>query len=68
MSLFYLQIVYDRPGFHSVANIYPEGFCSTRVYVDVNNPDNRCLYTCKISDGGKGPIVSIIIGQFTVDR
>ncbi|XP_071169980.1 transforming growth factor beta regulator 1-like [Mytilus edulis] len=53
------EIVVDRPGFHSVSNIYPEGFCSTRVYVDVNNVDNRCLYTCKISDGGKGPVFEI---------
>ena len=46
-----------------MSNIYPEGFCSTRVYIDVHNVDNRCLYTCKISDGGKGPVVSVI---FTV--
>lgn len=53
------EIVNDRPGFHSVSNIYPEGFCSTRVYVDVHNVDSRCLYTCKISDGGKGPVFEI---------
>lgn len=53
------EIVVDRPGFHSMSNIYPEGFCSTRVYIDVHNADNRCLYTCKISDGGKGPVFEI---------
>ena len=54
------QIVPDRAGFHTSNSIFPVGYCSTRVYASLQNPDKQCLYTCKISDGGTGPAVNII--------
>ncbi|KAK3095480.1 hypothetical protein FSP39_015162 [Pinctada imbricata] len=53
------EIVSDRPGFHSTQCIYPEGFCSTRSYASTLDPTKPCLYTCKISDGGNGPVFEI---------
>lgn len=47
----------DRPGFHSEEYIYPVGFCSTRIYASTKNAEQKCLYTCKITDGGVGPKV-----------
>lgn len=49
------EVVADRPGFHSEEFIFPVGFCSTRIYASMKNPKLKCLYTCKISDGGMGP-------------
>ncbi|KAI0231253.1 Transforming growth factor beta regulator 1 [Lamellibrachia satsuma] len=46
------EIVSDRPGFHTTEYIYPVGFCSTRVYASVHDSHTKCLYTCKIQDGG----------------
>ncbi|XP_060068228.1 transforming growth factor beta regulator 1-like isoform X2 [Ylistrum balloti] len=53
------EIVTDRPGFHTPKCIYPEGYCSTRVFASTSGDDQKCLYTCKISDSGKGPIFEI---------
>lgn len=53
------EIVTDHSGFHSSQYIYPEGFCSTRVYTSTVTADKKCLYTCKISDNGKGPMFEI---------
>ncbi|XP_041373091.1 transforming growth factor beta regulator 1-like isoform X1 [Gigantopelta aegis] len=52
------EIVSDRLGFHSTESIYPEGYCSTRLYASMKL-DQTCLYTCKISDDGSGPIFEI---------
>lgn len=54
------EIVSDRPGFHDEGAIYPVGFCSTRVYASMRRPDQRCLYTCQIKDGGSGPRFEIV--------
>ncbi|TFJ98102.1 butyrophilin subfamily 2 member A1-like [Platysternon megacephalum] len=54
------EIVADRPGFHEEGAIYPVGFCSTRVYASMRRPDQRCLYTCQIKDGGVGPRFEIV--------
>ncbi|CAM2115246.1 transforming growth factor beta regulator 1 isoform X3 [Caretta caretta] len=54
------EIVADRPGFHDEGAIYPVGFCSTRVYASMRRPDQRCLYTCQIKDGGAGPRFEIV--------
>lgn len=51
------QIITDRPHFHDESSIYPVGFCSTRVFASVKNPQQQCLYTCQIKDGGHGPQV-----------
>ncbi|XP_035686283.1 transforming growth factor beta regulator 1-like [Branchiostoma floridae] len=49
------DVVVDRADFHNEKFIWPVGFCSTRVFASTRNPHQRCLYTCKISDGGGGP-------------
>ncbi|KAM8927943.1 transforming growth factor beta regulator 1 [Pelodytes ibericus] len=54
------EIISDRTGFHDKLAIYPVGFCSTRVYVSMRNPDQQCLYTCQIKDGGSGPQFEIV--------
>ncbi|XP_043936785.1 transforming growth factor beta regulator 1 isoform X2 [Protopterus annectens] len=54
------EIITDRPRFHDESAIYPVGFCSTRVYASLKNPDQKCLYTCQIKDGGTGPQFEIV--------
>ncbi|XP_078386660.1 transforming growth factor beta regulator 1 isoform X2 [Cetorhinus maximus] len=49
------EIIADRSGFCDETAIYPVGFCSTRVYACMKNPNHKCLYTCQIKDGGNGP-------------
>lgn len=50
--------------FHDECAIYPVGFCSTRVFASMKNPDQQCLYTCQIKDGGNGPKVAILLLQY----
>lgn len=54
------QIVYDRPHFHNEFNVYPVGFLTTRVYCNVKDPERKCVYTCRINDGGDKPVFQII--------
>ncbi|CAJ0953125.1 unnamed protein product [Ranitomeya imitator] len=54
------EIVSDRSSFHDKAAIYPVGFCSTRVYVSMRSPEQKCLYTCQIKDGWSGPQFEIV--------
>ncbi|XP_056622683.1 transforming growth factor beta regulator 1 isoform X1 [Triplophysa dalaica] len=49
------EIITDRALFHDETAIYPVGFCSTRVFASLKNPDQKCLYTCQIKDGSQGP-------------
>lgn len=49
------EISCDRPGYHSENWIYPIGFVATRVYGHMKEPDRKCTYTCKITDGGEFP-------------
>ncbi|KAK7091985.1 transforming growth factor beta regulator 1-like [Littorina saxatilis] len=49
------EIVPDRSSFNTHECIYPAGFCSTRVYASLTQPQDKCLYTCKISDCGDIP-------------
>ncbi|XP_025102061.1 transforming growth factor beta regulator 1-like isoform X2 [Pomacea canaliculata] len=49
------EIVPDRSTFFTHDCIYPAGFCSTRVYASMTRPEEKCLYTCKISDSGDLP-------------
>ncbi|KAG7278509.1 hypothetical protein CRUP_004118 [Coryphaenoides rupestris] len=46
--------------FHDQCAIYPVGFCSTRVFASMKNPEQQCLYTCQIKDGGAGPQFEIV--------
>ncbi|XP_034023871.1 transforming growth factor beta regulator 1 isoform X2 [Thalassophryne amazonica] len=54
------EIITDRMLFHDECAIYPVGFCSTRVFASMKNPDQQCLYTCQIKDGGGGPQFEIV--------
>ncbi|XP_008306776.1 transforming growth factor beta regulator 1 isoform X2 [Cynoglossus semilaevis] len=54
------EIITDRMSFHDECAIYPVGFCSTRVFASMKNPDQQCLYTCQIKDGGNGPKFEIV--------
>ncbi|XP_044733512.1 transforming growth factor beta regulator 1 [Chrysoperla carnea] len=49
------EVLTDRPEFHSEDVIYPVGFVSTRIYGSAKDPEKKCVYTCKIFDGGNGP-------------
>ena len=53
----FFQIVPDRSTFSTHECIYPAGFCSTRVFASMSSPQEKCLYTCKISDCGDVPEV-----------
>ncbi|KAG9273341.1 transforming growth factor beta regulator 1 isoform X1 [Astyanax mexicanus] len=54
------EIITDRVHFHDEYAIYPVGFCSTRVFASTKNPEQQCLYTCQIKDGGQGPQFEIV--------
>ncbi|KAF6083194.1 transforming growth factor beta regulator 1 [Phyllostomus discolor] len=54
------KIITDRPGFHDESAIYPVGYCSTRIYASMKRPDQKCLYTCQIKDGGVQPQFEIV--------
>ncbi|XP_014661966.1 PREDICTED: transforming growth factor beta regulator 1-like isoform X2 [Priapulus caudatus] len=54
------EIVHDRQAFHTEQHIYPVGFCSSRTFDDVKNLGRKCLYTCKILDGGEVPRFEIV--------
>ncbi|KAF6083199.1 transforming growth factor beta regulator 1 [Phyllostomus discolor] len=54
------EIITDRPGFHDESAIYPVGYCSTRIYASMKRPDQKCLYTCQIKDGGVQPQFEIV--------
>uniref|UniRef100_A0A8C3VRK2 Transforming growth factor beta regulator 1 n=1 Tax=Catagonus wagneri TaxID=51154 RepID=A0A8C3VRK2_9CETA len=54
------EIITDRPGFHDESAIYPVGYCSTRIYASMRHPDQECLHTCQIKDGGTGPQFEIV--------
>lgn len=54
------EIISDRPGYHTINNIFPVGFCSSRYYASMQQIGKKCLYTCKILDGGSsGPKVRL---------
>lgn len=46
------RVVHDQPGFHTENRVYPIGFMSTRTYGHFNEPERKCLYTCRITDNG----------------
>lgn len=54
------EIITDRMLFHDECAIYPVGFCSTRVFASMKIPEQQCLYTCQIKDGGAGPQFEIV--------
>ncbi|XP_035293702.1 transforming growth factor beta regulator 1 isoform X1 [Cricetulus griseus] len=54
------EIITNRPGFHDESAIYPVGYCSTRVFASMKCPDQKCLYTCQVKDGGVQPQFEIV--------
>nr|XP_006642297.2 PREDICTED: transforming growth factor beta regulator 1 isoform X1 [Lepisosteus oculatus] len=54
------EIITDRLHFHDENAIYPVGFCSTRMFASMKSPEQQCLYTCQIKDGGSGPQFEIV--------
>lgn len=54
------QIIYDRPNYHTENWIYPSGFVSTRSYAHITNKDEKCTYTCRITEHGDFPRFEII--------
>ncbi|GAB0096609.1 transforming growth factor beta regulator 1 [Sergentomyia squamirostris] len=55
------EIVHDRPGFHTEQWIYPVGYTAMRIYGSIRDPRRKTIYTCKIVDGGSGPVFEITI-------
>lgn len=54
------EVVSDRPDYHTEDLIFPVGYCSTRVYGSLKDPEKKCVYTCKILDGGPVPSFEIV--------
>ncbi|XP_066912845.1 transforming growth factor beta regulator 1-like [Clytia hemisphaerica] len=54
------EILSDKAGFHSERYLWPVGFCSTRLYPSMVDPDRKILYFCYIKDGGNEPLFEII--------
>lgn len=44
------EILVDRPTFHTQSHLTPVGFCSTRAFSSVTNPNKKTIYTCKIQE------------------
>nr|XP_006823307.1 PREDICTED: transforming growth factor beta regulator 1-like [Saccoglossus kowalevskii] len=55
LTVYSLGDIQSKSNYHNEDYIYPIGFCSTRIYCSMNNPQQKCLYTCKILDGGISP-------------
>ncbi|KAK7105167.1 hypothetical protein V1264_016581 [Littorina saxatilis] len=51
------EIVPDQSSFNTHECIYPAGFCSTGVYASLTQPQDKCLYTRKITHRGDKPEV-----------
>ncbi|XP_075224020.1 transforming growth factor beta regulator 1 isoform X2 [Lycorma delicatula] len=52
--------VSDRSEYYTEDYIYPIGYCSTRLYGSLKDPEQRCVYTCKVMDGGMHPRFEIV--------
>ncbi|KAL1930228.1 hypothetical protein VTP01DRAFT_1382 [Rhizomucor pusillus] len=53
------SVVHDRPSFHSERYIWPVGYCVERTYMSTVDPNGQTTYTCRIEDGGDGPVFTI---------
>uniref|UniRef100_A0A0V0GE77 Putative transforming growth factor beta regulator 1 n=1 Tax=Triatoma dimidiata TaxID=72491 RepID=A0A0V0GE77_TRIDM len=52
--------VCEKPDYHTEDLIYPVGYCSTRIYGSLKDPEKQCVYTCKVMDGGQAPRFEIV--------
>ncbi|XP_065888716.1 transforming growth factor beta regulator 1-like [Dysidea avara] len=53
------HVIHDRPSYHTERYILPVGYCSRRSYFSIKEPASRCMYTCKILDGGENPTFEV---------
>jgi chromodomain-helicase-DNA-binding protein 7 len=53
-------VVADKEGFHSQRYVYPDGYLCERLYQDIDNPDDKTWYNCRIFDrGGDQPVFRV---------
>lgn len=57
-------VEFERPSFHSAANIFPIGFKSLREHSSCIHVGGRASYTCEILDGFKKPIFKVTSSEF----
>ncbi|XP_054260828.1 transforming growth factor beta regulator 1-like isoform X1 [Macrosteles quadrilineatus] len=69
------EVLADRPEYHTDDLIFPVGYCSTRTYGSLKDPEKQCVYTCTILDGGTSPRFEIVadsdlkvIGGYSLDE
>ncbi|OBZ89243.1 Transforming growth factor beta regulator 1 [Choanephora cucurbitarum] len=53
------QVEYDRPNFHNERYIFPIGYTAERTYMSMVEPNNQTIYTCRVEDGGDGPLFTL---------
>jgi hypothetical protein len=53
------RIEHERDNFHNDRYIWPVGYQISRPYFSMRDPNAQTIYTCRISDGGDGPRVSL---------
>lgn len=46
----------ERSNYHAEHWLYPVGYVATRIYGHIKEPQRRCVYTCKVTDGGDYPL------------
>lgn len=44
------EVISERAEFHCEDAIYPVGYVSTRIYGNIKDPTQKCMYTCTVSD------------------
>lgn len=55
-------VVYDRDTFHNDRYLYPAGFESEKLYISIENPNEKCWYKSMILDrGGKDPVFRVVM-------
>lgn len=50
------EIVASRIHYQNEHWLYPVGYMATRIYGHIKEPQRKCVYTCKITDGGDYPL------------
>ncbi|KAI9207826.1 F/Y-rich N-terminus-domain-containing protein [Polychytrium aggregatum] len=53
-------VVTDRENFHSERYIYPVGYCVSRQYASMIDPERSVIYTSRVLDGGDGPRFHVV--------
>ncbi|KAI8969966.1 F/Y-rich N-terminus-domain-containing protein [Mycotypha africana] len=53
------KIEWKRPAYHNDRYIFPIGYTVERTYMSMVDPDNQTTYTCKVEDGGDGPLFTL---------